>query len=139
MNMLMCQTDFLKPGTVARRQTLRNSLAARFPSPVNRARQMSSKLWSAVTVSFPAPPHCEVNLGWIIWSSVTGTLLLLPYDNSLEQALPHFQECFCLCSNRLCSPANPSSRSVAKRSDLSGLHASFQSEMSSLRHNLLFS
>lgn len=114
-------------------------LGSLVPQPCQQGKPDVFQTSSAMPVSFPASPHREKNLGLIIWCSVTGTLLLLPDDNGLEQALPHCQEYFCLCSNRLCSPANPSGSSVAKRSNLSGLHASFQPEMSSLRHNLLFS
>lgn len=99
VSMLMCQTDFLKPGNVADMQAPDNNLAAWCPSPVYRASQMPSKFRSAVTVSLPAPPHCEINLSPAIWCSMTGTLLLLPDDNGLEHALPHYLDCFCLCSD----------------------------------------
>lgn len=99
---------------------------------------MSSKSLLAMAVSVPSP-NCDMNLGLTTQGSVSGTWISLPGDNGLEQALPCCQEHFCLCSNWLCSPANPSGSSVAKRSNLSGLPASFQSEMSSLRRNLLFS
>lgn len=99
VSMLMCQTDFLKPGNVADMQALDINLAAWCPSPVYRANQMPSKFWSAVTVSLPARPHGEINLSPIVWSSMTGTLLLLPDDYGLEHTLLHYLECFCLCSD----------------------------------------
>lgn len=58
-------------------------LWAKLGSLVSGASQVCSKLRSAVTVSFPAPQHCERNLHPKTWCSVTGTLLLLPDDNGL--------------------------------------------------------
>lgn len=71
INLLVYQTGFIRPGTVAHRQALGSSLAAWCASPVSGASQVSSKPQSAVTVPFPAPQHCERNLGPKTWCSVT--------------------------------------------------------------------
>lgn len=135
LSMLRCQMDFLKPGIVEFQAdwkaawqpgepALSTSKSDVLPASFSHGHlyYSSSARWNELGHSNTVLSEWHLNLS--------------PRSQWTQMGSPCCQEHCCLCPSRLCSPADPSGSSVAKRSNLSGLLASFQSEMSFLRHNL---